>query len=55
MDPNIKDDSTQMLMIKYINQLFQSLNLTEMGSQAWRMYKNKAYVDLETAHNAFLK
>ena len=55
LEPDLKDDSTPMLMIKYVNQIFKALNMTEMASQSWKFYRSKPYVELETAHNAFLK
>ena len=55
LEPNISEDSIPMQMIENVDALFKALNMTEAGSQTWRIYRSKAYVDLETAHNAFLE
>ena len=55
LNPDLKEDSTPALMIKYTNQIFNALHITETVSQMWKIYRTKAYIDLETAHNEFLK
>ncbi|MCL4125580.1 UNVERIFIED_CONTAM: hypothetical protein GTU68_048614 [Idotea baltica] len=55
LDPNIKADSSQLQLIKTVNDIFKYLNITEMALQLWKYFPTPSYKKLKAGHDVFFR
>lgn len=55
LEPDLRENSEPMKLIRLVNELFQNLNDTEIGLHFWTLYPTPSYKKLKKNHEEFLR